>query len=277
MSRCRPDGFSLIEALLTLACLAALLSSAIWLLVGNARFYDRSIEVTDASRNLRAALGLVASEIRQASAADLLAAASDSVAIRFDTSRFIVCDSTGVDAVALIRFDTVRAPNLPASFRGTAVSAPYDSGYTYRDGWDAETADKGSGPRATCAALGAPTDLPAVSYRTVRGWRSGYGRLPPTGTLVRRYGRLSYRFGRSSFDDGLAIWRNGQELASPLGEGSRFTYLMAAGDERGTVPRDRLGEIRAVRIHLLATGRLGDRRFRPAVLLPAEHLVYLRN
>lgn len=271
------NGFSLIEALFVLALLGPLLSGAVWLLIGNARFYERTTELNDAVGNLRATLDLGASEIRQAAAADVLAAAPDSVAIRFDLSRSIVCDSTEADEVALVRFDTVKAPNVPAGFRGTAVSGPYDTAFTYLDGWTADPADRGSGPRAVCEARGAPTDLSASSFRAVRGWRAQYGRLPAAGSLVRRYGRLSYRLGRSSFDDGLAIWRNGQELAAPFGEGSGFRYLMAGGDERDAVSEDDLGEIRAVRIRLLATGRSGGRRFQPAVLLPAAYLVFLRN
>ena len=141
-------GFSLIEVLLVLTLLGAVFSAAIWLFIQNSRFYARSDETIGARENLRATIDLLAAEVRQASPADFLAAASDSLAIRFNLSRAIVCDSTALDEVALVVFDTVRAANVPSAFRGTAVSDPYDSSFTFLDGWRPSVIGKGSGPRA---------------------------------------------------------------------------------------------------------------------------------
>jgi prepilin-type N-terminal cleavage/methylation domain-containing protein len=270
-------GFSLIEVLLVLALLGAVSSAAIWLFIKNSRFYDRSDETIGARENLRATIDLLAAEVRQASPADFLAAASDSLTIRFDVSRAIVCDSTAPDQVALVVFDTVRAANVPSTFRGTAVSDPYDSSFTFLDGWRLPVIGKGSGPRAACEARGASAELPSSRFRVVSGWRSRYGKLPPAGTFVRVYGRLSYRLGTSSFAPGLGVWRNGQELASPFAEGSSFSYILEGGEEQSAVPVGDLGRIRAVHIRLEATGRSGGARFQPPVRLPAEHLVFPRN
>jgi prepilin-type N-terminal cleavage/methylation domain-containing protein len=270
-------GFSLIEVLLVLTLLGAVFSAAIWLFIQNSRFYDRSDETIGARENLRATIDLLAAEVRQASPADFLAAASDSLAIRFNLSRAIVCDSTGLDEVALVVFDTVRAANVPSAFRGTAVSDPYDSSFTFLDGWRPSVIGKGSGPRAACEARGSSADLPSSRFRALRGWRSRYGKLPRAGSFVRIYGRLSYRLGTSSFEPGLGVWRNGQELASPFAEGSSFSYVLEGGAEQSAVPVEALGRIRAVRVRLEATGRSGGTRFQPPVRLPAEHLVFLRN
>lgn len=243
----------------------------------NARFYDRSDESIGARENLRAVFDLLATEIRQASPADFLAAAPDSLAIRFHLSRAIVCDSMAADEVALVVFDTVRAPNVPFGFRGTAVSDPYDSTFIFHDGWEPPITEKGSGPRAICVALGSTTDLPSSRFRAARGWRSEHGRLPPTGSFVRFYGKSSYGLRASSFDPGLAVRRNGQELASPFAEGSSFSYVLDDGVERSAVPVEALGRIRAVRIRLEAFGRSGGSRFQPPVRLVAEHRVFLRN
>ncbi len=270
-------GFSLIEVLLVLALLGTVSSAAIWLFIKNSRFYDRSDETIGARENLRATIDLLSAEVRQASPADFLAAASDSLTIRFDVSRAIVCDSTAPDQVALVVFDTVRAANVPSTFRGTAVSDPYDSSFTFLDGWRSPVIGKGSGPRAACEARGASTELPSSRFRAVSGWRSRYGKLPPAGSFVRVYGRLSYRLGTSSFEPGLGVWRNGQELASPFAEGSSFSYILEGGAEQSAVPVGDLGRIRAVHIRLEGTGRSGGARFQPPVRLPAEHLVFLRN
>lgn len=270
-------GFTLIEVVSVLALLGAVFSAAIWLIMQNARFYDRSGESIEARENLRAALDLLATEIRQASPADLLAAASDSLAVRFNLSRAIVCDSTAVDEVALVVFDTVRAPNVPSGVRGTAISEPYDTTFIFHDGWQPPLTRKGSVPRAICSALGTATDLPSSRFRVMRGWRSQYGKLPPKGSFVRFYGKSSYGLRASSFDLGLAVRRNGQELASPFAEGSSFSYVLEGGVERSAVPVEAFGRIRAVRIRLEALGRSGGSRFQPPVRLVAEHLVFLRN
>ena len=270
-------GFSLIEVLLVLALAGAVSSAAIWLFIKNSRFYDRSDETIGARENLRATIDLLAAEVRQAAPADFLAAASDSLSIRFDLSRAIVCDSTAPDQAALVQFDTVRASNVPSAFRGTAISEPYDSSFTFLDGWRLFLIGKGSGPRAACLARGSSADLPSSRFREMSGWRNRYGKLPPAGSFVRIYGRLSYRFSPSSFEPGLGVWRNGQELASPFAEGSSFSYILEGGAEQSAVPAEALGRIRAVRIRLEATGRSGSARFQPPVSLPAEHLVFLRN
>lgn len=270
-------GFSLIEVLLVLALAGVVSSAAIWLFIKNSRFYDRSDETIGARENLRSTIDLLAAEVRQAAPADFLAATSDSLAIRFDLSRAIVCDSTAPDQATVVQFDTVRASNVPSAFRGTAISEPYDSSFTFLDGWRSSVIETGSGPRAACLARGSSADLPSSRFRLMSGWRSRYGKLPPAGSFVRVYGRLSYRFSPSSFEPGLGVWRNGQELASPFAEGSSFSYILEGGAEQSAVPAEALGRLRAVRIRLEATGRSGSARFQPPVRLPAEHLVFLRN
>ena len=271
------SGFTLAEVLLVLGVTGIVLSAALWMFMRGARFYERSAEAITARQNLRAAIDLLAAEIRQASAADFLAADADSVAVRFDVSRSGGCDSTAQDEVALLMFDTVRAPNLPSTFRGTAVSDPYHEGFSYLDGWRASVRRKGAIPAAACEARGGPVDLPPARYRLIDGWRERYGRLPRTGSLVRSYGRLGYRLAPSAFGPGLALWRNGQELAAPFAAASGFTYLLSSGEERESVSPAALGEIRAVRIRLIATGPSGGARFQPPVRIHGEHVVYLRN
>ena len=164
-------GYSLAEVLLVLALLGAVLSTVLWLFIGNSRFYERVDETIEARENLRATIDLFAAELRQASPADFLAATSDSLAIRFDVTRAVVCDSTDPDEVALVVFDSVRAANVPAASRGTAISAPYDSTFAFLESWRPTVTRKGPGPRAVCAARGSATDMPASRFRAARGWR----------------------------------------------------------------------------------------------------------
>jgi prepilin-type N-terminal cleavage/methylation domain-containing protein len=269
----RARGFTLVEALLAITLAGVLASAALSLLLGQRRFYERSAETIYARQSVRASLDLIAAEVRQASAADILAAAPDSLVFRFDVTRAVVCDSTGPDEVVLLVFDSVRAPNVPAGFRGAAVSGPYDSTFVYADGWFAKPVEKGAGPRLVCSAAGAPVDLPPSRYRRVAGWTARVGRLPLRGALVRSYGRLSLRVDPSSFEQGLAIRRNGQELAAPFAIGSGFRYLLEDGSELGSVGSRDLGRIRAVRVRLQAA----DPRGVPGTQAAVEHLIFLRN
>ncbi len=261
------------EALLAITLAGVLAAAALSLLLGQRRFYERSAETIYARQSVRASLDLIAAEVRQASAADILAAAPDSLAFRFDVTRAVVCDSTGPDEVVLLVFDSVRAPNVPAGFRGTAVSGPYDSTFAYADGWLAKPVEKGVGPRLVCLAAGAPANLPPSRYRRVAGWRARVGRLPRRGALVRSYGRLSLRVDPSSFAQGLAIRRNSQELAAPFAIGSGFRYLLEDGSELGSVGSPDLARVRAVRVRL----RVADPRGAPGTQAPVEHLIFLRN
>ncbi|UCG75074.1 MAG: hypothetical protein JSV95_10035 [Gemmatimonadota bacterium] len=275
--RLSADGFSLVEAMIVLAFMGIILSGVLWLFLGNARFYDRNAESVDARQGLRATLDMMTAEIRAASSSDFLAAASDSLAIRFDVSRSVVCDSTGFDEVALVLFDSVQAPNVPAAFRGTAVAAPFEAAATFLDHWVPQPSGTGVMPSQACAARGGDAGLPARRFRTARGWRARYGRLPAPGSLVRVYGRLGYRYAPTSFGSGVAVWRNGQEAAWPFDAAASFSYLLVGGEERAAVEAASLNQIRAVRLRLKATGPTGERRFRPPVAVPAEYLVYLRN
>ena len=268
-----PRGFTLVEALLAITFAGVLAAAVLSLLLGQRRFYERSAETIYSRQSVRASLDLIAAEVRQASAADILAAAPDSLVFRFDVTRAVVCDSTGPDEVVLLVFDTVRASNVPAGFRGTAVSSPYDSTFAYADGWLPKPVEKGAGPRLVCSAAGAPTDLPLSRYRRVAGWRAGFGRLPLRGNLVRSYGRLSLRVDPSSFAQGLAIRRNSQELAAPFAIGSGFRYVLEDGSELGSVGAPDLARVRAVRVRL----RVVDPHGAPGTQAPVEHLIFLRN
>jgi hypothetical protein len=97
--------------------------------------------------------------------------------------------------------------------------------------------------------------------------------LPLRGALVRSYGRLSLRIDPSSFEQGLAIRRNSQELAAPFAIGSGFRYLLEDGSELGSVGSRDLGRIRAVRVRLQAA----DPRGAPGTQAAVEHLIFLRN
>jgi prepilin-type N-terminal cleavage/methylation domain-containing protein len=271
---CRTAGFTLVEVVTVLVISAVLGGALTSLVVSQQRFYSRSDDLVLAQQSLRSSVDLMASELRMAGPGDVLLATPDSVAVRFDLLRAVVCDTLGGDDVGLFVYDSVTNANVPSRFRGTAWSSPWADGFAYADGvtpsWAADATVE-----STCLANGArPQGTPAPDrFRRASGWTAGFGQTPERGSIVRWYGRLSYRLGRSTSVGGAdALWRNGQELVAPFERGGAFEYVLADGTVVGSVGTTSLPEIRAIRIAVTATGRgpFGARR-------PVTYDIPLRN
>lgn len=259
MNRARPlsdeSGFTLVEALIALVISGVLASALVSLLIGQSRFYERTDDQMYAEQSLRASMDLVATELRMGSPADLVSAEADSVRIRFDLMRAIVCDTTAADAVTAFVFDRVSDANLAGGPVGTAVSGPYEEPFTYADAWLPTEASTGSGPKASCVATGAPSGLSDPSYAVLTGWSSGIGSRPEPGSVVRMYGYLTYRFAPSTFfSTRTALWRGSQELIGPFDDGATFSYLMADGTVQASVTATDFADVRAIRIVATALG-----------------------
>ena len=262
------------ELLLAVLLMSVVGAVLMGVLIHQSRLYRHADDVMHAQRTLRAALDLVSSELRIASAGDLMAAEAESLSVRFDLWRAVVCDSTGADEATLFVYDSVRGANLPAVFRGTAYAGPYDSAFEYADGWSGRVSETGAGPESDCTARGAPAGSAPAAYRRVEGWGARYGTVPARGSRVRRYGRLSFGFRPSAYDGGTALWRNAQELVAPFESGARFLYRLDDGSLRERVPASELERVRMIRIEVVATGEgrspFGARR-------SMTHDVWLRN
>lgn len=267
-------GFTIVELMVTLTVAGVLGMAILALVLGQNRFYGHSDDVIYAQQSLRAAMDLMASELRMAGPGDVLAATPDSVSMRFDLVRAVVCDSTAADETTLFVYDSVSNANLPAGFRGTAYSDPYDSAFVYGDGWTGTSTVGSAGAKTDCTDRGAPSDGESWAYRRVTGWPGEFGDVPNRGSLVRVYGRLTYRLGASGFSPGMAVWRNSQELVSPFEEGGRFRYVLDDGSVQTTVSAADLDRIRAIRIEVTAVGD-GTNRF--DVRRPIDYEVPLRN
>lgn len=272
----RTLGFTLVEVLIAITVAGILGAGILALVLGQNRFYGHHDDAIYASQSLRAAMDLMAAELRIASPTDLIEAESDRVSVRFDLSRAVVCgptDPLGLgDEVALFVYDSVTNANLPADFRGTAVSGPYDASFAYADGWTG-TASVGGLAQTLCEANGTPPD-PGNVYQLVSGWSDEFGSAPDPGSIVRRYGQLTYSFAASGFGSGLAVWRNAQELVSPFDEGARFRYEMADGSIQDNVSDPDLPGVRMIRIEVTA---VGDGANRYGVERPLDYTVPLRN
>lgn len=269
------SGFTLVEALIALVISGILASALVSLLIGQSRFYERTDDQIYAEQSLRASMDLVATELRMGSPTDLVTAQADSVTIRFDVIRGIVCDTTGTDAVTAFAYERITDANLPGGAVGTAMSGPYEEPFTYADAWLPTEVTTGSGPKASCVATGAPTGLSDDSYAELSGWTSAIGSRPAPGSVLRFYGNLSYRFAPSTFfATRTALWRGNQELIGPFENGAAFSYVMADGSVENSVSSSDFDDVRAIRFTATA---LGDGANRYNVQRPIEVDIPFRN
>ena len=241
-------GFTLIEVLIALVISTVVGGALISLLVGQSRFYARNDELLTAERNVRAAIDMISTDLRVAAPEDLVAATPDSVSLRYDVIRGIVCDSTDTDEIAGYILDTLGTFGLTTTVQGLAFSEPYDSAFVYGDGFLGTLTATGAGPKAVCVANGAPGTLPDAYYRSVTGWVAEFGNVPDRGSYVRGYRLLTYRFAPSVFASGTAIWRGDAELVGPVADSASFSYVMADGTVQTTVTGADLANVIAIRL-----------------------------
>lgn len=254
-------GFTLVEVLITVVVASILGGALMSLVIGQQRFYARSDNEVLAQQNIRAAVDLMAAELRMAAPGDIMLAATDSVTIRFDLLRGVVC-AGGSGSTNIFAYDSVGTANLTSGIVGTAFSGPYDSAFVYDDGFTGTVSGSHSASRTVCQTNGAPMSEPLSAFRLVSGWTT----TPPRGSLVRWYGTLTYAFAPSATDAGSqAIWRNGQELVTPFEAGARFWYVMQDGSVQGSVSGGSLTDIREIRIAATATGQGPFQARRPVV------------
>jgi len=261
MSRSSRTGFTLVEMLMAMVVTAMIGTALIALLLGQTRFYRKNDDLLHAQQSVRAAIDLMASELRMGSPTDLIAASADSVSLRFDLLRAIVCDSTAADEATLFILDSVSNANLRGGVSGSAVSGPFDSTFVYADGWTGTLSSTGGAAKSTCINLGSPTSLPDAAYRRITGWSGNFHGVgvPNRGTLVRVYGRLTYRFAPSGFGAGIGLWRGRQELVSPFEAGAAFGFVMKGGSVQAKVSTGNLRNVLGIRISATASGSDANR------------------
>lgn len=254
-------GFTLVEVMITVVVAGVLGGALMSLVHGQQRFYALSDGQTHARQNIRVVVDLMAAELRMASPGDIVLARSDSVTIRFDLVRGVVCGG-GAGSTHVYAYDSVTNANLTGGIVGTAYSEPYDSAFVYADGFAGTIIGSDPASETLCRTNGAPTTEPSSAFRLVSGWST----TPPRGSLVRWYGTLTYAFAPSATDAGsLAIWRDGQELVTPFEAGAEFRYVMQDGSVQGSVTAGNLADIREIRVGATATGQ-GPFRARRAVV-----------
>lgn len=262
-------GFTLVELVVVLVLTGVIGGSVALLLLRQSRFYRINDDGVFAERSLRATVDLLVRELRTAAPGDLVAASGDSVTVRADVHRGVVCRVQGDDVTW---YAYASPPANLSGRRGTAAVAPYDSAAVHDDGWDGFGSTATAVEREACVDGGSPADAAPSAYRTV-AWTGTSLPVPERGARVRVVAPLTYRIAPSSFGSGLAVWREGQELSAPFAS-ARFGYLLDDGSERTSLATGELEEVERVRIELVATG---DEPARSAVERRLVFDVVLRN
>lgn len=272
--RSRERGFTLIEVLITVVVAGVLGAALMSLVLGQQKFYGQSEDAVIAQQNIRASLDLMGAELRMAGPSDILAADADSVAVRSDILRGVICRMPNSDQAYVFVYDTVATANLPGGVRGTAYSNPYDSAWVYEPGFTPSSSVSNTAQTVCVTQKGAPSTRPLSDFRDTNGW-TAFAAPPDEGALVRWYGRLAYRLSPSGSDpNAWAIWRSGQELVTPFATSSRFRYVMANGSVRNSVGAGQLDQIRQIRVEVTA---IGDANNRYGVNRPIVYDIPLRN
>lgn len=266
-------GLTLVEVMIALVVVGLLGAGMFKLLLDQHQFYGAASDRSYARETLRGSAQLVAPELRMVTGGDVLAAAPDSVAVRTDVTTGYVCHVGGSDNVYYYVYRDVDQATLSGS-RGTAYSNPFTTSFAYEDGVDV-TGTASSTAETECEARGAPADKPADRYRLAT-WSSTP--VEP-GAVLRVYRKLSYHFAPSDLEDGLALWRNGAELAGPFAaDQAGFRYLVCtSGSCSWHTSVTSKSDKRDIRRIVLEARALGDGANRHDVALDLDYDITLRN
>lgn len=255
----RPGGFTLAEMLVAIVVTGILAAGVVGLLLEQNRFYGQHDDLVFAQQTLRGAADLLTRELRMAGQGDVLYAGGDSVLILSDRVRGAVCRVDG----STVTYYRHAAPD--ANVTGTSATAylnPGDQEFSYDRDWDGTGQKASSGQIDDCADNGSPeladAGVTADDFWTT-DWSTSGLPVPEVGAAVRVSGRLAYHFAESSFADGLALWRNNQELVAPFADGANFEYVTEAGVSSSLGARPYSDRIVRIRINATAVGGGGDR------------------
>ncbi len=269
-------GFSLAELVvaLMLAGLIGLLLAR--LIISQARFVAGQDGLLQARSTARAAVNVMAADLRALTTGSLRAASKDSITVRVPYAFGVACQQGGGGTnVSLVPGDS--------SIYNTASA----SGYAFRDStgvWQfVEPATVTSG---TCAPVG-----PAITTLSATGWAPTAVRVSPNdlrtteGSLVYLYQTIRYGIAPSATLPGrLALWRTvlssglRDELAAPFDTGSAIQFLVGSRLTVRSTPPALLDSVVGIRVRLVGQSeRPPEGKSAPARFDLSTNIVFRNN
>jgi prepilin-type N-terminal cleavage/methylation domain-containing protein len=247
----RRRGFALAELLVALV-IAGIIGVALTRLVLNqARFVSMQDAMMRSRGGARAALNVLAEELRMVTTGGVIAANQDSITIRVPYAFGVSCmKGFGYTAVSLFPADS-------ATFFGATMS-----GYAWRRNDGSYEFENGAAfidniPIISCSGIGITTlSAPGWSSRVVAVTQD---LSTDTAATVYLYQNIRYAFAASTTLPGrVALWRTvlststREELVAPFDTASGFSFLSGSRYDVSASPPSPLDSMRGVRVRLVA-------------------------
>jgi type II secretory pathway pseudopilin PulG len=250
-----PRGFVLAELVVAMIIAAIIGVSLTQLVISQSRFVALQSSIMQARGGARAALNVMAADLRMVTDSGLVDAAPDSVTVRVPYAFGVACmQAAGKTVTSLLPADS-------ASY----VSAS-SSGYAWRDSTGKYVFVQPATVTASFWFLCAwPFSSPNITILSTPGWSAQVVALGPNdlrtppGTVVYLYQLVRYAFAPSGQVPGqIGLWRTllstGQrdELVAPFDTSSGFQFLDSTFTPAAAPPAD-LNRVKGLRLILVAT------------------------
>ena len=282
-------GFTVIELLAAFALFSVIMASAVGLLMSQRSLYDVQADRMALQRNVRAAVDLVASELRSIPAGGVIKGSSDSVVVRYPIRWGLVCGYTNKEKAVKGGPPPPPAPDAEIympTMDDALFSQEVQTGLGFRgadsvwtfiedDGapqpWEdslyvESTVYCTAGPGAKVRTdkfdkegnLVASGDTVQPDYRRFFGYNSYVGSEAYQGAQVIAYSKVTYRFGSSTFEPGTrALFRvtpgGAQELSGLFDTDAGFEYVLKNGTVHTNLPNGQRKNLVLIRIRAFAT------------------------
>ena len=282
-------GFTIIEMLVSFVLFAVVMGSAVGLLMSQRSLYDVQSDRMDLQRNVRAAVDLVAGELRSLPPGGVISGDADSLTVRFPVRWGLACGYLNKEAPSKNPTDPPPPPAPDAEIYMPTDTDPLfadhpQSGLGFRDTAGVWTFIEGStqpwedslfvaslvyctmGPSAKVRVdkfdkegnLVERADTAGPDYARFMGYYAYVGFEAYQGAQIIAYTNVTYRFGPSVFDPGSrALFRitpdGAQELAGLFDTDSGFVYYLENGQVKTVLPPGHLDKLSSIRIKAFAT------------------------